>query len=310
MLLKEALITHKNSKWKIDILELLWIEVRHDYCMEEFYKNKVNKLTKWRYFISDLDWTFFRWTLIKEAFVLYAKYLKDLNIEKIDLDRYKEFLDDYKLYKDIEKDAYNKKIKYDDYLNAWMFILNKYHNLTNWDDFLVFLKEFFHRKQKVNPFRFSIKKMKEVLENWDQFLFVSWASSFVFEIYLELLKDYIWRNIWENYIDQIHWISSYVDFDKKHIYNMWNKDWKYEFITQLLKKDIVEEIIGWMWDTSSDYGISNHLPENTPFYFINPAYTAISEHNKLAKKWVGYNFIFERKDLIFKYDINNIKILN
>jgi len=32
MLLKEALTTHNNSKWKIDILELLGIEIKNDYC--------------------------------------------------------------------------------------------------------------------------------------------------------------------------------------------------------------------------------------------------------------------------------------
>lgn len=310
MLLKEALETHKNSKWKIDILELLWIELRNDYCKQEFYNNKVSDLPKWKYFISDLDWTFFRWTLIKEAFSLYAKYLKDLNIEKINLERYKEFLDDFKLFKEIEKDAYNKKIKYEDYLNAWLFLINKYHDLTDWGDFLIFLKEFFHRNQKVNPFRFSMKKIKEVVENWDQFLFISWASSFVFEIYLELLKEYIWKNIWEQYINQIHWISSYVDFDNKQVYNMWNIEWKFQFISHLKQKDFIKEIIWWMWDTSSDYGISNHLSEKKPFYFINPAYTAISKFDILSKKWVDYHFIFERKDLIFEHGINDIKILN
>jgi len=310
MLLKEAMEVHKNSKWKIDILETLWISIKDNYCEQEFYKQKVKNLPKWNYFISDLDGTFFRWTLIKEAFSLYAKYLRELNISEIDLERYKEFLDDFKLFKELEKKAYNKKIGYIDYLNAWLFLLYKYHNLTDWWKFLDFLKDYFHRKQKVNPYRFSIWKMKEVLEKWDNFLFISWASSFVFEIYLELLKEYIWRNLWKKYIKQIHGISSYVDFEKKYVYNMWNQTWKYNFIKELKKKDFLEKITWAMWDTSSDFWIANHLEKDTPFYFINPANTAITKFQELAKKDVKFHFISERKDLIFEYNINEINILN
>ena len=310
MLLKEALEIHKKSKWKIDILETLWIEIKNDYLKEEFYKNKISKLPRGKYFLSDLDWTFFRWTLIKEAFSLFAKYLKNQNIDNINLERYKSFLDDYKLFKQIEKDAYNKKISYTDYLNSGLFIINKYYNLVNWEEFLLYLKEYFHLKEKVNPFRFSFQKMKEILEDWNQFLFISWASSFVFEIYLELLKKYIWKNIWEKYIEQIHWISSFVNLEKKYIYNMWNMEGKFEFIHELKKQDFLQEIIGWMWDTLSDYWISNHLPDNSNFYFMNPAYTAITEYNKLAKPEINFHFIIERKDLIFEYDIDDIKILN
>lgn len=310
MLLKEALDIHKKSKWKIDILETLWIEVKNNYCNINFYKNKIKDLPKWKYFISDLDWTFFRWTLIKEAFTLFAKYLRDQNIDKINLERYKEFLDDYKLFKQIEKEAYNKKIKYNDYLNSGLFIINKYHDEVDWWEFLIYLKEYFYRLDKVTPFRFSIKKMKEILKTWNQFLFVSWASSFVFEIYLELLKIYIWKNIWEKYINQIHWISSFVDFEHKQIHNMWNMEWKYEFISELIRKNFIEEIIWWMWDTSSDYWISNHLSKWKDFYFINPAYNTITEFDKLAKKDVNYHFITERKDTIFEYNIKNIKLLS
>jgi hypothetical protein len=195
-------------------------------------------------------------------------------------------------------------------LNAWLFLLYKYNNLTNWDEFLVFLKDYFYRKQKVNPYRFSIKKMKEILENWDNFLFISWASSFVFEIYLELLKEYIWKNLWEKYIKQIHWISSYVDFEKKYVYNMWNKTWKFDFISELKKKNFIKKIIWGMWDTSSDFWIANHLEKNIPFYFINPAHTVISNFNNHNKPSVDYHFISERKDLIFEYNIDEIELLN
>ena len=310
MLLKEALDIHKKSKWKTDILETLNIEIKNNYCDINFYKNKVKYLPKWNYFLSDLDWTFYRWTLIKEAFSLFAKYLRDQSIDKINIEKYKEFLDDYKLFKDIEKEAYNKEIKYDDYLNSWLFIINKYHDQVDWEEYLILLREYFHKKEKVNPFRFSIKKMKEILENWDQFLFISWASNFVFDIYLELLKKYIWENIWKQYINQIHWISSYINLKEKNVFNMWNMQWKYDFITELKKKGFIDNIIGWMWDTSSDYWISNHLEKDTPFYFMNPAYTAITEYEKLAKKDVDFHFITERKDSIFEYDIKNIRILN
>ena len=310
MKLQEALKIHKNSKWKIDILETLGIKIKNNYIEENFYKQKIKNLPKAKYFISDLDWTFFRWTLIKEAFSLFAKYLRDQNIDNINLEKYKEFLDDYKLFKQIEKDAYNKKISYTDYLNSGLFIIYKYQKLVSWEDYLEKLKNYFHQKEKVNPFRFSMKKMKEVLENWNQFLFISWASSFVFEIYLDLLKKYIWENIWKKYISQIHGISSFVDFKKNSVHNLWNKTWKFEFISELKKQDFLEEIIAWMWDTSSDYWIANHLPKNSHFYFINPAYTAITDFENLAKKDINFHFITERKDLIFEYNIDEIKILN
>jgi len=310
MLLKEALEIHKKSKWKIDILETLWTEIKNNYLEEDFYKNKIRKLPKWKYFLSDLDWTFFRWTLIKEAFSLFTKFLRDQNISNIDLEKYKEFLDDFKLFKQIEKKAYNKNIDFNDYLTAGLFIINKYQSLIVWEDYILELNSFFHQKQKVNPFRFSIKKMSEILKSKNHFLFISWASSFVFEIYLDLLKKYIWENIWEEYVKQIHWISSFVDFENKNVYNMWNMNWKFQFIKELKKQDFLTEIIGWMWDTSSDYWISNHLPENSDFYFINPAYWVISKFQELAKKDINYHFITERKDLIFEYDIDKIKILN
>jgi len=310
MLLKEALEIHKKSKWKIDILETLWIEIKNNYLQEEFYKNKISKLPTWKYFISDLDWTFFRWTLIKEAFSLFTKYLRDQNISNIDLEKYKNFLDDFKLFKKIEKDAYNKKIDFNDYLTAWLFLIYKYHYLVDWDDFLLELKAFFHQKQKVNPFRFSIKKMQEILENWNQFLFISWASSFVFEIYLDLLKKYIWENIWEQYINQIHWISSYPNLNEKYVYNLWTYDWKDNFLKELKKQDFLTEIIGWMWDTTADFWISQNLPENTDFFFINPAYSVIKNFEKLKKDNINYHFITERKDLIFEFDIKDIEVLN
>ena len=310
MLLKEALEIHKKSHWKIDILETLWIEIKNDYLNEKFYQNKIKNLPKWNYFLSDLDWTFFRWTLIQEAFSIFAKYLRCERIEKVDLEEYKKFLEDLKFFKDLEKKAYNKKISFNDYLNAWLFLIYKYSKQVNWEDFLVYLKEYFYRQEKVNPFRFSINKMTEVLKRWDNFLFISWASSFVFEIYLELLKEYVAKNIWEEYTKQVHWISSYPNFEEKYTYNLWNMQWKYEFITELKKQNFMEKITWWMWDTASDFGISNHLYDNNPFYFINPAYWVVNWFEELANKNIDFHFIVERKDIIFEYKLDSIDVLN
>ena len=310
MLLKEALEIHKKSKWKIDILETLWTEIKNNYCEQKFYKNIVDKLPTWEYFISDLDWTFFRWTLIKEAFTVFAKFLREQDLTKINLEKYKQFLDDFKLFKKMEKEAYNKKIDYNDYLTAWLFLINKYHDLANWDNFLLYLKEYFYRKEKVNPFRFSMKKLKEVIKNWQYFLFVSWASSFVFTIYLELLKDYIKKELGENYVKNIYWFCSYADPKAKIVYNLWNMQWKNNFIKQLKNKNIFTKIIWWMWDTNADYWIANHLDKNADFYFMNASYSAITQYDKLANKNINFHFIFERKDLIYEYEIEKIKILN
>jgi hypothetical protein len=43
---------------------------------------------------------------------------------------------------------------------------------------------------------------------------------------------------------------------------------------------------------------------------MNASYSAITQYQKLANKDVNFHFIFERKDLIFEYDIEKIKILN
>ncbi len=310
MILKEALELHKKSKWKLDILETLWIEVKNDYHNNNYYNKLIDKLPKWNYFISDLDWTFFRWTLIKEAFTVFAKYLREQDITTINLEKYKQFLDDFKLFKKLEKEAYNKTINYNDYLTAGLFLINKYYDLWDWDKFLIYLKDYFYRKEKVNPFRFSMQKLKDVIKSWNNFLFVSWASSFVFNIYISLLKDYIWKEIWIKYIKNIYGFSSYANPKEKVVYNLWNMQWKKDFIQNLKEKNKFIKLVWWMWDTSADYWIANHLDNNSPFYFINPAYWVFKEYDKIANKNIKYHFITERKDLIFEYDINNINILN
>jgi len=56
--------------------------------------------------------------LLKEAFTLFIKYVKDYDIRKMDTNLYKEFLDDYIIFVEIERNAYNKKIEYYDYIDA------------------------------------------------------------------------------------------------------------------------------------------------------------------------------------------------
>jgi len=301
---------HEKSNWKLDILEIYWIDIKNDYLNEVFYTERIKKLQKWKYFISDLDWTFFRWTLIKEAFSVFFKYYKSRNIINIDLDNYNKFLIDLKLFKQIENSAYNKKIPYGSYLDAWLFLIHKYSNQVNWQEYLNELKQFFHTKEKINPYRFSIKKIKEVLLNWDNFIFISWASNFVFDIYLDLLKEYILKDIWEEYAKHIYWFSSYANLEENYVYNLWNMEWKNLFIKQLKENWYLTEIIWWMWDTNGDFWISYHIKENDDFYFINPAKSVLNDFDKLAKKWVNYHFITERKDLIFEFQKENINILN
>jgi len=310
MLLKEALEIYKNTEWKIDILETLGIQIKTDYFSEKFYKDRLNQLPKGRYFLSDLDWTFFRWTLIKEAFTVFAKYLRSLDIEKINVEQYKEFLDDFKLFKDLEKLAYNKQIDYSEYLNAGLFLIYKHHKQVDWNDFLAYLKDYFYRHQKVNPFRFSLNKMREILNSDAYFLFISWSSNFVFDIYLELLKQYIWELFGKRKADKIYGFCAYANLEENYVYNLYASNQKFEFISRLKEFDIFEEIIGWMWDTTWDYWISNHLEEWKDFYFINPIYSVVVNHDKNKKDWVKYHFINERKDLIFEYELGKVGVLN
>lgn len=105
MLLEEAIKIHTQNQWKIDILELLWIKLWDNNFNENYYTNKIEHLKKWNYFISDLDWTFFRWMVSQEVFSLFVKYVKTQDILNLDLNIYKEFLDDNKYFHEIEKKA-------------------------------------------------------------------------------------------------------------------------------------------------------------------------------------------------------------
>ena len=308
--LENAIKIFKNSKWKIDILETIWFELKTDYENEPKYKEKIDNLPNWNYFISDLDGTFFRWTLIQEAFSLFIKYIRLEKLQKLDLNIYKHFLDDYVLFKELENDAYNKKINFWDYLNAGLVIIYKYHNLISWDNYLLYLKDSFYMKEKVNPYRFSFSKIKEILLQWDNFMFVSWASRFVFDIYLDLLKNYIWKNIWEKYTKQIFWFSSYENLKEQYVYNLWNHKSKYEFIEILKNTGKIKKILWGMWDTTSDFGIANHLEVGNDFYFMNPAYSVLDNLEELWKKWVNVHLISERKDIIYEFKKESIQILN
>jgi hypothetical protein len=43
---------------------------------------------------------------------------------------------------------------------------------------------------------------------------------------------------------------------------------------------------------------------------MNASYSVITEYEKLANKDINFHFIFERKDTIFEYNIDKIKLLN
>jgi len=308
MLLREAIKIHKNSLNKIDILETLWIEIKNNYLEEDYYKKKIKNIPKWDYFISDLDGTFFRGMLLKEAFTIFIKYVKNYDIRQMDKNKFKEFLDDYLEFVEIERDACNKKIAYYDYIDAWLFIIYKYNDLIKFDNFIEHLKISFHRKDKINPFRFSIKILKETILSWNNFLFISWASNFVFNIYLDLLKKDISEELWEEYSNKIYWISTFADFKNKKVYDCWSANWKNKLINDLKEKWIIDKINWWMWDTTSDFWISNNLEKDSDFFFINPAKSVITDFDKYNTNNVNYHFITEKKDLIFEFEKSKINI--
>lgn len=309
MKLKEAVELVKLNPW-LDIFDTLWIKQLEDYENDVYYKNFIEKLPKWNYFISDLDGTFFRWVLIQETFKLFSKYVRNQDVRYLDIEKYKYFLDDYSYFVYLEKLTYNKQIPYSDYMSAGMFILYKYHDIIDWDIFLSYLKDQFYLKEKVNPFRFSLEKMKQILLDGNIFLFVSWASNFVFEIYLRLLKDFIKNSIGEKYIKNIYGISSFSDISSKVSYGLYWKDHKDNFIKILKKRWIVNKVIWWMGDTIADFWISYNLEDWGDFFFVNPEYSVLEKFDKFSINSVNYHFIMERKNLIFEFDRKNITMLD
>lgn len=310
MLLKEAIETQRLNNNKIDILELLWIKISDNHFDEKYYLEKIEKLEKWDYFFSDLDWTFFRWMLSKETFTLFVKFVKKQDLLTFDTQKFKEFLDDNLYFDELEKKAYNKTIAYNDYINAWTFLLFKYKDLIVWEEFLYYIKQNFKKREKVNPFRFSFAKIKEVLESWANFVFVSWAPDFTLEIYLELLKTYIDKELWKNYDNKIHAFWTYMWLkDMTCIWLFW-LNYKDKFIKRLNETWIINKVIWWMWDTKSDYWISINLDDNSNFYFVNPEQWVIENFENLSKKSINYKFIFERKDMIIDMKLEDINIIN
>lgn len=309
MNLKNALKEVSSKNNSKDILELVWIKFRNDYLDQDYYDKKIDLLPRWNYFISDLDGTFFRWVLQKEAVSLFIKFVNEHNYLDFDLEKYYDFLNDVKHFNELEKKAYNKKIEFFEYLNAWIYLLLKHRKLVNWDDYLFFIKQNFIKKEKINPFRFSFSKIKEVLESGDNFIFISWAPNFIFEIYLELLKDYVSKNIWKTYSNSIFWFWSNLFLDFKEYTPLWWREHKNTFINILKDKDIILNIIWWMWDTSSDFWISYSLDKNKDFYFVNPEKKVLEKFDEFFKKDINYHMIIERKDLIIEINKKDITFL-
>lgn len=122
--------------------------------------------------------------LSQETFSLFCKHVRRQNLLKYDIKKFKNFLEDNIFYDILEKQAYNKKIDFKTYMNAGTFMLFAHSDLIDWKSFLVELEKNFERKAKINPFRFSLNKMKETLLAGNTFLFISGAPNFTLDIYL------------------------------------------------------------------------------------------------------------------------------
>ncbi len=309
MNLEKVLDYLKQDNNDKDILEHLWINFRTDYLNQSYYLKKMSLMHSWNYFISDLDGTFFRWVLQKEAVTAFVKYLKKQNYLELNLDNYYLFLKDLEFFTKLEKKAYNKEIEYFEYLNAGIYLLLKHKDLIDWNSYINFLIYSFRTKEKITPFRFSVSKIKEILLSWWNFLFVSWAPSFVFDVYLDLLKQYISKNIWESYSNNVFWFWSNVFLNSLEYTPLWWREHKKEFITILKDKNIIIKTLWWMWDTSSDFWISYALDKWNEFYFVNPERKVIDNFDNFSIDWINYHLVFERKDSIFEIDKNNIKFI-
>lgn len=309
MRLEKVLDLLKQKDNKKDILEHLWIKFRTDYDNQDYYKHKMHSMHIWNYFISDLDGTFFRWVLQKEAFTVFVKFVKKHNYLDLNIDDYYSFLKDLEFFNKLEKKAYNKEIEFFEYLNAWIYLLLKHKNLVDWNWYLNFMRYSFKVKEKINPFRFSFSKMKEVLLSGWNFLFVSGAPNFIFDIYLDLLKEYVSKNIGDSYANNVFWFWSNVFMDCNDYTPLWWRDHKKTFINILREKKIINQTIWWMWDTSSDFWISYALDNGNKFYFVNPEKKVVDNFENFKIDSIDYMLLIERKDLIFsikKEDINFI----
>lgn len=309
MKLEEVLDVLKQKTNDKDILEHLWIKFRTDYLEQEYYSQKILSMHRGDYFVSDLDWTFFRGVLQKEAFTIFVKFVKKHNYLDLNIDDYYLFLKDLEFFNKLEKKAYNKEIEFFEYLNAWIFLLLKHKNLVDWQWYLNFMKYSFRLKEKINPFRFSFAKMKEVLLSGGNFVFVSGAPNFVFDIYLELLKEYIWKNIGKSYANNVFWFWSNVFLELDWYTPLWWRDHKKDFINILRERKIINKTIWGMWDTASDFGISYALDLWNKFYFVNPEKKVVDNIEKFKIENIDYELIIERKDLIFKIKKEDINLV-
>lgn len=308
MKLENAVLQTKKEWNTKDILEILGIEMIENYDTD-YYNERIEKLPKWEYFISDLDWTFFRWSLQKEAVSLFIKFVVSKSYYNINPEKFFEFIKDLEYFNFLEKQAQNKEINFSDYLNAGIFLLLKHKSLIEWNDFLNFIKSSFSEKEKVKPFRFSMWKLKEVLDSGKNFLFVSGAPDFIFEIYMELLKNYIVKNVWISASNNIFWISSNFDKNMKFFTPLWWRKHKETFINILREKNIITKTIWWMWDTGWDFGISDALDKQNEFFFVNPERKVLEKFEELKTENIDFKMIIERKDLICEIDREKIKFL-
>lgn len=305
----EDAVSQTKQIWNTkDILEILWIEMIENYNTN-YYNEKIDKLPKWEYFISDLDWTFFRWSLQKEAVSLFIKFVVSKSYYNINPEKFFEFIKDLEYFNKLEKQAHNKEINFWDYLNAGIYLLLKHKDLINWNDFLDFIKVSFSEKEKIKPFKFSMQKLKEVLDSGKIFLFVSGAPDFIFEIYLELLKNYIVKNIWKSAWNNIFWISTNIDKNWRFFTPLWWRTHKTTLIKILREKWIITRTLWGMWDTGGDFGISDALDSKNNFYFINPERKVLEKFEELKTENIDFKMIIERKDLICEINRENIKFL-
>lgn len=308
MRLENAVLQTKKEGNTKDILEILGIEMIENYDTD-YYNERIEKLPKWEYFISDLDWTFFRWSLQKEAVSLFIKFVVSKSYYSINPEKFFEFIKDLEYFNFLEKQAQNKEINFSDYLNAGIFLLLKHKSLIEWNDFLNFIKSSFSEKEKVKPFRFSMWKLKEVLDSGKNFLFVSGAPDFIFEIYMELLKNYIVKNVWISASNNIFWISSNFDKNMKFFTPLWWRKHKETFINILREKNIITKTIWWMWDTWWDFGISDALDKQNEFFFVNPERKVLERFEELKTENIDFKMIIERKDFIWEIDRKSVKFL-
>ena len=309
MELQTAIEELKSKNNKKDILEILWISFCEDFLQEEYYTQKIDTLPKGEYFLSDLDGTFFRGTLQKEAFSLFVKFVKKQDILQYDVNKYSEFLKDLQYFDILEKQAYNKEVPFSEYLHAGIYLLIKHRQLVSWQEYKIYLKNSFRQKEKVNPYRFSFQKLKEVLDSGKKFMFISGAPNFIFDIYLEILKEYIEKNISPAAANNIYWFGTKINIHTFVLTPLWWAPHKSKFIQLLQQKDILTGVLGGMWDTSSDFWISFHLDKNKDFYFVNPDKKVIQVYDETKVKDVNYHLIFERKDLIFEMKKEDIAII-